>query len=148
SLPGSRALRRHETAGAAARSGRSRPGGRRLRAVGPLRAIAGGRRPRLNRDRYGRAHDNMRARPLSVTLPGWLFMAAGAVGLAYHAGDVTAGTPIRFEVVWVLLLRLLAVLIGIWLLRGARTARWLAVLWLTYHVGLSVFHDAGELIAH
>ncbi|HEX7087956.1 MAG TPA: hypothetical protein VF198_16470 [Vicinamibacterales bacterium] len=90
----------------------------------------------------------MRSRPLSVTLTGWLFIAAGAVGLAYHAGDMTAGTAIRFEAVWVLLLRLLAVLIGIGLLRGARAARWLALLWLTYHVGLSVFHDAGELIAH
>ncbi len=90
----------------------------------------------------------MHSRPLSVTLTGWLFIVAGAVGLAYHAADVPAGTAVRFELVWVLFLRLLAVLIGIWLLRGSRTARWLALLWLAYHVGLSVFHDAGELVTH
>lgn len=90
----------------------------------------------------------MRPRPVTVTLTGWLFIAAGAVGLLYHAGDVRADTAVPLEVVWVLLLRLLALGIGVGLLRGARAARWLAVLWLAYHVGLSLFHDAGELVTH
>jgi hypothetical protein len=90
----------------------------------------------------------MSRRPRSVTLIGGLFIAAGAIGFAYHAGDLRIEGPFRYELVWVLFLRLLAIVGGIFVLRGANWARWLLLLWMGYHVVLSALHSVSELIMH
>jgi hypothetical protein len=90
----------------------------------------------------------MTQRPLSVTVIGWLFIAAGCVGLAYHATKFNSESPFHYDVIWVLLVRLLAVVCGVFLLRGSNWARWGLVVWLAYHVILSGFHSASELIMH
>lgn len=87
-------------------------------------------------------------RPAPVTAIGWLFIAAGAVGLAYHATDASRPGATSYEVAWVLCLRVLAVAGGAWLLRGSGAARWIVLAWLAYHVVLSVFHSLRELVAH
>ena len=89
----------------------------------------------------------MRRRPVSVTVVGWLFIAAGVIGLAYHAGDFTQ-RPFRSDVVWVALVRLLAVIGGVFLLRGHNWARWLLLAWLAFHVALSALHTPFELVFH
>ena len=63
----------------------------------------------------------MHRRPLSVTLVGWLFMVAGVVGLAYHAGNVRTLRPAEFALVC--FVRLLAVVGAVFLLRGHGWAR-------------------------
>jgi len=89
----------------------------------------------------------MNKRPLSVTIIGFIFIAAGVIGFAYHAADFK--THRRFaEIVWVCLLRLLAILAGVFLLRGHNWARWLLLVWIAYHVVLSAFHSRSELIVH
>lgn len=88
----------------------------------------------------------MRKRPLSITVTGWLFLAAGAIGLAYHAAEFDVTRP--FEHGLVLVMRLLAVLCGVFLLRGANWARWLLLAWIAYHVLLSALHTPFELVAH
>jgi hypothetical protein len=90
----------------------------------------------------------MRKRPLSITIISWLFIAAGAVGLAYHATEFKALRPSKYELVWVSFVRLLAIVAGVFMLRGRNWARWLLVLWLAYHVGLSFLHTPFELIVH
>ena len=90
----------------------------------------------------------MNKRPVSVTLISWLFIAAGTIGLVFHALDLRAETPFQYELVWVLLLRLLAIICGIFLLRGSNWARWVLLAWITYHVILSVFHNLPELAIH
>ena len=90
----------------------------------------------------------MRRRPVSVTVIGYLFIAAGVVGLAYHAGDFRTQRPFRDGVVWVALVRLLAVIGGVFLLRGHNWARWLLLAWLAFHVALSAWHTPFELIFH
>ncbi|HZN63783.1 MAG TPA: hypothetical protein VFB66_00655 [Tepidisphaeraceae bacterium] len=90
----------------------------------------------------------MRRRPVSVTVVGWLFIAAGVVGLAYHVGDFRTPRPFRDGVVWVALVRLLAVAGGVFLLRGHNWARWLLLAWLAYHVVLSALHTPFELVFH
>jgi hypothetical protein len=85
--------------------------------------------------------------PLSVTIVGYLFVAAGAAGIAYHARDLS-GPQFDAGAVWVLLLRLVAIVAGFFLLRGANWARVLALAWMAYHVVLSAFHSALELGVH
>ncbi len=86
--------------------------------------------------------------PLSVTVISCLYIAAGSVGFVYHATDFTAQGPFQYELVWVLLARLLAIIGGVFALRGANWARWLLIVWIAYHVGLSVLHSLSELAMH
>jgi hypothetical protein len=90
----------------------------------------------------------MSQRPRSITVIGWLFVAAGAVGLVYHATEFDAQHPFAYDVLWVCGVRLLAILCGIFLLRGRNGARWGLAIWLGYHVFLSVLHTPFELFVH
>ena len=88
----------------------------------------------------------MNKRPPSVTIIGCIFIAAGIIGFAYHVTEFKTLPP--FEVVWVCLLRLLAIFGGMFVLRGHNWARWLLLVWMAYHVVLSAFHPLSELVAH
>ena len=90
----------------------------------------------------------MSKRPLSVTVIGWLFVLAGVIGLAYHASDFGARRPFQYDLVLVSFVRLLAILFGVFLLRGSNWARWGLILWLAYHVILSGFHSVFEFVMH
>ena len=88
----------------------------------------------------------VKQRPLSITLISFLFIIAGAVGIIYHASELKdVATP---EVSLVLFVRLLAIIGGIFTLRGANWARWLLLAWIIYHVILSFFHSTAEVIMH
>lgn len=90
----------------------------------------------------------MNKRPLSVTIIGWLFIAAGTVGLVYHAKEFKTGHLFDKEAVWVCAVRALAIIGGVFVLRGRNWARWLLILWMAYHVVLSAYHPVSELIMH
>jgi hypothetical protein len=90
----------------------------------------------------------MTKRPLSVTVIGCLFVAVGAIGFAYHASEFNSQHPFEFVIVWALLVRLLAVLAGVFLTRGQNWARWLLLGWVAYHIILSAFHSVSQLVAH
>ena len=90
----------------------------------------------------------MNKRPRSITVISWIFLAAGFIGLAYHATEFNAQSPFEYDVVWVCFVRLLAILCGVFMLRGSNWARWLLVVWLGYHVILSVLHTPFELLVH
>ena len=87
-------------------------------------------------------------RPLSVTLIGCVYILTGAIGFAYHFTEFKAQLPLQYDVVWVELLRLTAVVCGVYMLRGRNWARWLALAWIAYHVILSAFHTLFELAFH
>ncbi len=87
-------------------------------------------------------------RPRSITIISWLFIAAGSIGFLYHISDFSTRSPSDYELLAVLLIRLLAVVAGAWMLRGANWARWVLVVWMAYHVVLSAFHSATELALH
>jgi len=87
-------------------------------------------------------------RPLSVTLIGALFLVTGLVGLGYHATDFKLHDPLQYDLVVVCLVRLLAVIGAVFMLRAHNWARWLLVIWMAYHVVLSAFHSASEMIVH
>ena len=88
----------------------------------------------------------MNKRPLSVTIMGWLFIAAGTVGLVYHSRDLRH--LFQNDSVWVCLVRVLAIVAGVYVLRRRNWARWLCVVWMAYHVGLSAYHSMREVIMH
>jgi len=87
-------------------------------------------------------------RPLAVAIISWVFIAAGTIGLAYHATEFRADRPFQYDVLWVCLVRFLALLGGVLMLRGSNRARWLLVVWMGYHIVLSVLHSPWQLFVH
>jgi hypothetical protein len=87
-------------------------------------------------------------RPLPVTLISLLFIVAGISGIIYHASDWRDITTQPGETILVFMLRLLAIVGGIFSWRGANWARWLLVAWIAYHVYLSFYHTIPELAMH
>ncbi len=90
----------------------------------------------------------MNKRPLSVTIIGFIFIAAGVIGFAYHITEFKMQRPFEPEIVWVSLVRLLAILGGVFVLRGNNWARWLLLVWIAFHVILSAFHSLFEFVVH
>lgn len=90
----------------------------------------------------------MNKRPVAVTIIAWIYIVAGVVGLAYHAKEFKLAHPFENDGLWICFVRLLAIVSGVFLLRGHNWARWLAVAWMAWHVYLSVFHPLSELIMH
>lgn len=90
----------------------------------------------------------MTNRPLSVKIISGLFIAAGLVGFTYHATEFKTLSPFPFELVWVCLVRLLAIVFGVGMLYAKNWARWGLLLWIAYHVGLSALHSAGQTVVH
>jgi hypothetical protein len=90
----------------------------------------------------------MKKRPLSVTLIGCLYIAVGAIESAFQLAGIKAHGPYRLDIVWVELVCLLAILSGVYVLRGHNWARWLAIAWIAFHVAVSAFHALRELAVH
>jgi hypothetical protein len=86
--------------------------------------------------------------PHAVTAIGLLFLMTGLLGLVYHASDFRTQSPFQYDLVWVCLVRLLAVIGGVFLLRAHNWARWLLVIWMAYHVFLSALHSWSQVIVH
>jgi len=88
----------------------------------------------------------MNKRPLSVSIIGCLSVAAGAVGIAYHLTELKG--QLDYGVVWLCLVRLVAILCGVFVLRGSNWARWLLLVWIAYHAVLSAFHTRSGFLTH
>jgi len=88
------------------------------------------------------------SRPLHVTILGCLLAAAGIVGFVYHVREFQQLHPFPVELLWVCILRVVAVLAGLAILQGRNWGRWVAVIWLAYHVVLSALHSREQLAAH
>jgi len=95
----------------------------------------------------------MNNRPASITIIGYLFIAVGAVALTYHLlpqhiDEADSGHPIPYALVWICLVRTLAIVSGAFILRGFNRARWLLVIWMAYHIVLSALHSLSEVAVH
>jgi hypothetical protein len=91
---------------------------------------------------------SMNKRPRSVTVISCVFAAAGVIGLAYHLTEFNVQHPFQYDIVWIVLVRLMAIVCGVYMLRGSNWARWLTLVWIAYHVILSGFHSLYELVVH
>jgi len=76
----------------------------------------------------------------------WLYIVMGAVGFVYHLGELKP--PVQQGAIWVEALRLIAIVSGVYLLRGKNWARWVAVAWMAVHVVVSLFHGAAQVAMH
>lgn len=91
---------------------------------------------------------NTQKRPLSVTILAFAYLLVGALGFIFHFRDLRARPAFSSDAVWIELTEFLAIVCGAFLLRGENWARWLAVVWMAFHVGLSAFHEIRELVIH
>lgn len=89
----------------------------------------------------------MRPRPLAVWVFSILFIAADLFGLVYHLDELRTQT-VGTVTILILLLRLLAVVSGIFLFIGHNWARWVLVAWLALHVGISALNSFEQTAAH
>src|SRR5581483_9721081 len=87
-------------------------------------------------------------RPISVTIVSWVYILAGVVGIAAHITELDLRHPFANDAVLALIVRLLAIIAGVFMLRGANWARWLAIVWIAYHVVLSSFHSVAAAAVH
>ena len=83
-------------------------------------------------------------RPFAVTFLGYLFIAVGIAALAYQ---LIKGTG-DFWLILIALFELLAVLAGVFLLKGRNWARWLLLLWIASHVILTALSSFTALLPH
>ncbi len=83
-------------------------------------------------------------RPFEVTFLGWLFIVVGIVSTAYHLwkGSLDRWT---FPIV---LFGAIAVVAGVFLLRGARWVRWLVLAWLAFHVVAGALQSLSFAMPH
>lgn len=82
---------------------------------------------------------------MPVIVVALLYLAVGSIGFVYRFGTLLAWQQ---GSVWAEATELVAVIIGIFLLRGQNWARWLAVAWMAFHVVLSAFHSYAQAAVH
>lgn len=97
-------------------------------------------------------------RPWTITLVAWIFILVGTAGLladlwplltsdaGRQIASFRAQGPAELWLAWGL--RSLAIVGGLGLLHGHNWARWLLTFWVSAHVGISLLHSLGEVLAH
>jgi hypothetical protein len=88
------------------------------------------------------------SRPIAVTVIGILYIAMGAIGLVVHVPEVHSRGQFASDALWASLVSLVAAVCGLFMFRAQDWARWLAIAWIGFHVVLSFFHSAREVIVH
>jgi hypothetical protein len=83
--------------------------------------------------------------PWPVIVIACLYLLVGVIGFTAHFPELTAR---HADAVAIELTELLAVVGGIGLLLRQNWARWLALAWILFHVGLSFLHPLSELAIH
>jgi hypothetical protein len=86
--------------------------------------------------------------PIPVTVVGVLFILVGVVSTALHMLEFRAHPPTWVMAVGVCAVGVLGVIAGLYLLQGENWARWLALLWMAFHVAISIFEPVGVLVFH
>ena len=83
-------------------------------------------------------------RPRSITIISWLFIVFGSIAL------LSGVLPFRdlMSHWYVHLSRALMIVAGVFMLKGHNWARWLLVLWITFHIVISALHSTLVLLMH
>jgi hypothetical protein len=89
----------------------------------------------------------MKNRPVPVIIVAVLFILVGCAGFVYHVKEIFE-LKNQYETIWILFLRLLAIVIGLLLLFRNNIARWLAIAWLAYHVVIGAYNSTSQMIIH
>lgn len=83
--------------------------------------------------------------PIPVMIVAAVYVLVGVMGFVYHFPELTAG---HRDAIAIELTELLAVVSAVGLLLRQNWARWLALAWIVFHVGISLFHPLRELVIH
>ena len=86
-----------------------------------------------------------KARPISVTVLAWLFIAVGIIAFVRNFSGILHFEKDGFLIEFVELVGLTA---GIFMLRRQNWARWLAIVWMAFHVVVAAFAHAQGLLFH
>ncbi|MFP5227987.1 MAG: hypothetical protein ACLGXA_10180 [Acidobacteriota bacterium] len=85
-------------------------------------------------------------RPLAITVLSCIYIAVGFIALIVHGRiAIHAWHP---EDLWILLTEILAIVAGVFMLRGANWARWLAFLWAGAHVVIGYLNRPSQVLVH
>jgi hypothetical protein len=84
-------------------------------------------------------------RPWPVIVIASLYLLVGVGGFIGHFPELWARHP---DALAIGLTELIGAVSGVGLLLRQKWARWLALAWILFHVGLSLFHPIGELAIH
>jgi hypothetical protein len=90
----------------------------------------------------------MNKRPVTVTILACLLIITGVVGIAYHLSDFSTKDLFEYGNVTILIVRIIAIVGGVFLLRRRNWARWLSIAWIAFHLILSFFHNVQEVLIH
>jgi len=87
---------------------------------------------------------NSARRPIAVLCLSCLYIAVGAIGFIVNLPKLRALQP---ESIWIELTELLALIAGAFMFRGRNWARWLALVWMAFHVAIS-FPVVRQVVTH
>ncbi|QHT70864.1 hypothetical protein GXP67_31560 [Rhodocytophaga rosea] len=90
----------------------------------------------------------MKKLPIPILVVSILFILAGSIGFTYHVKEFYQPDVQVSQLLWVLFLRILAIVCGSFLLLRMSQARWLAIAWLVYHVYIGALNSTSQMIAH
>jgi hypothetical protein len=87
-------------------------------------------------------------RPLSVTVLSGLYIAIGSAGFVYHFREFLSRGGSWQEISSIEITEAIAIVAGVFMLRGQNWARWLAIAWVAFHLVLTVFHHFRGFAIH
>jgi hypothetical protein len=87
-------------------------------------------------------------RPLPVTIVAWLYIVVGIGGFISHGIEFFSARTFHVDGVEAELVELIAIISGVFLLRGRNWARWVALAWMGFHVIISAFSNLREFAVH
>ncbi|WP_348262072.1 hypothetical protein P8935_19990 [Telmatobacter sp. DSM 110680] len=87
----------------------------------------------------------MKKLPIAVMIVAAIYLLVGVAGFIFHFHELTAG---HRDAIAIELTEMTAVVSGVGLLLRQNWARWLALVWVVFHVFISIFHPLPELLIH
>ena len=90
----------------------------------------------------------MKNKPISVLIVAILLILAGTVGFFYHLQDFSDPDQELYITILVEILRIVAIISGVLLLRRNNLGKWLAIGWVALHVIISGFNSVQEMLMH
>jgi hypothetical protein len=92
--------------------------------------------------------ENMKSRPLPILVVAIVFIIVGLVGFLNHIKGFFEPGEKLYATLLIQLLRILAIVSGILLLRANNSGRWLSIVWILSHIIIGALNSTFQLIAH
>jgi hypothetical protein len=83
-------------------------------------------------------------RPFTVTFLGYLFILVGIAALLYHL----VKDLLDYWMILIALVEIVAIVAGVFLIKGRNWARWLLLLWIAFHVLASALNSLSASVPH